>query len=159
MRANLLASLGILVVLSGCGSSTDAGDNVPMGGHWQVTVNGTSPYESPSLTKQYLPGKLILLGSGFSIGGKGVSLIIPMANEGDTGRFETGIELQLMGVPNVGHCEQELGAGESKVIVDITHNSRELFVAKFEFKQVACLKSAGNISGSGVITKKRKPGD
>lgn len=157
MKINLSASLVILLVLVGCGSSTDAGDSVPMGGHWQVTVNGTSPYESPSLTKQYLPGKLILLGSGFNIGGKGVSLIIPMANEGDTGQFETGIELQLMGVPDRGHCEHEVGAGESKVMVDITHNSRELFVAKFEFNHVACRKSADSISGSGVITKKRKP--
>lgn len=159
MRVNLLASLGILVALAGCGSASDAGDNVPMGGHWQVTVNGISPYESSSLSKQYLPGKLILLGSGFSIGGKGVTLIIPMENEGDTGRFETDIEFQLIGVPNVGHCEQELGTGESKVIVDITHNSRELFIAKFEFKEVACRKSADSVSGSGVMTKKREPRD
>ena len=159
MKIYLLASLAILLVLVGCGASSDTGDNVPMGGNWPVAINGTSPYESSSLTKQYLPGKLILLGSGFSIGGKGVTLIIPMANEGDTGRFETDIEFQLIGVPNVGHCEQELGAGESKVIVDITDNSRELFIAKFEFNQVACLESADKISGSGVMTKKRKPRD
>jgi len=159
MRTNLLASIGITLILIGCGSSSDAGDDVPMGGHWQVTVNGSSPYESSSLTKQYLPGQLILLGSGFSIGGKGVTLVIPMANEGETGRFEKDIELQLIGVPNMGHCEQEAGADESKVVVDITHNSRELFVATLEFNQVACRKSANTVSGSGVFTKKRKPRD
>ncbi len=159
MKIQLFLTIFVLLGVAGCSaddSSSGVANNIPEGGHWQVTVDGADTYESTTLSKNYLSGELLLMGSAFSQGGKGVILQIPMATEGATGSFESGVELELIAVPNVGQCEHEAGSTTSKVIVNITHNSRELLVSEFEFTKLGCKKSGTDISGRGVITKKRK---
>lgn len=144
-----------LTACSGDSSSISISD-VPEGKHWQVTLDGGTPEGGTTLMRQQLPDRLALMGTGgprFS----GVILLVPMEEQYETGVFEEGVELKLPGAANVGDCEhtQDSNTHNASVSVNITENSRELFIATFTFADLECKKEAVVVSGSGVITEKR----
>jgi hypothetical protein len=136
------------------GKSAGNGNNVPEGKHWQVTLDGATPHEAETLIRQYVAGKLTLMGTG-GPGLSGVILIIPMATENETGTFETGVEITLPGISDLGTCKHEADSSTSSVTVNITTNSDELFLSTFSFTDIDCKKGAGKVSGSGTITEKK----
>ena len=144
-----------LAACSGDASSVSVSD-VPEGKHWQVTLDGDTPETGTTLMRQQLPGQLALIGTG-GPGLSGIILLVPVETDYETGVFEKGVELELPGVGDFGHCElkEDSNTPNASVSVNITENSRELFVATFEFSDLECKKEAAVVSGSGVITEKK----
>ena len=158
MKIRLTLCAIILFGLTACSGDTSSVSvsDVPEGKHWQVTLDDGTPEKGTTLMRQQLPGRLALMGSG-GPGFPGIILLVPMETKYETGVFEKGVELELPGVADFGHCEHTKDSSNSmaSVNVNITENSRELFVATFTFTDLECKKDAVVVSGSGVITEKK----
>ena len=156
LRSTLCAGIIFgLAACSGDGSSVSVRD-VPEGKHWQVTVDGSTPEEGTTLFKQHVSGRLMLIGTG-SPDFSSVLFIVPMEEPYQTGVFEKGVELELPGAGDFDHCElkNDSNTPNASVSINITENSRELFISSFTFTNIECKAAAVVVSGNGVITHKR----